>query len=97
MRTFPSFVAVGLLALSSVCAPIVAAAADLPRSLDGRVVVRSSSVRGCASAWRCGRVGCGWRHICDRSCTPGISCGSLYGAYGPDGGVAYWGAYTLGW
>jgi|RhiMethySRZTD1v2_1073278.scaffolds.fasta_scaffold786368_1 hypothetical protein len=31
-------------------------------------------------------------------CPDGYSCGSLYGAYGPYGGVAYWGSYTLsGW
>lgn len=31
-----------------------------------------------------------------RSCPGGYSCYPLYGAYGPYGGVAFWGAYT-GW
>ena len=31
-------------------------------------------------------------------CPGGYSCAPLYGAYGPYGGVDYWGAYTLaGW
>jgi hypothetical protein len=35
---------------------------------------------------------------CVRVCPDGFSCYPLYGAYGPYGGVAYWGAYTLtGW
>lgn len=93
MRTSPSFVAVGLLALSILYAPIPAGAADLSRN----VVVRSSSARGCSLVRRCGPAGCGWRQICARVCTEGISCSSLYGAYGPDGGTLYWGAYTLGW
>jgi len=94
----PRVVAVGLLALSIVCiTPMLAGAADLQPNPDRRGVIKSSSLRGCPSVWRCGRAGCGWRHVCARVCTEGISCGSLYGAYGPDGGRLYWGAYTLGW
>jgi hypothetical protein len=39
---------------------------------------------------------CGVR--CRVICPDGYSCQSLYGAYGPYGGTAYWGAYTYsGW
>jgi hypothetical protein len=39
------------------------------------------------------RTGCGWRHTC---CPDRYSCSSLYGAYGPYGGAAYWSRYTYG-
>lgn len=35
----------------------------------------------------------GWRH---NSCPDRWSCASLYGAYGPWGGAAYWTRYTYG-
>ena len=38
-------------------------------------------------------AGCGWRHTC---CPDPYSCFSLYGAYGPYGGTAYWSRYTYG-
>ena len=38
-------------------------------------------------------AGCGWSHTC---CPSGYSCSSLYGAYGPYGGSAYWTRYTYG-
>jgi hypothetical protein len=38
-------------------------------------------------------AGCGWRHTC---CPDRYSCSSLYGAYGPYGGAAYWTRYTYG-
>jgi hypothetical protein len=38
-------------------------------------------------------AGCGWRHTC---CPDRYSCASLYGAYGPYGGAAYWTRYTYG-
>jgi hypothetical protein len=28
---------------------------------------------------------------------PAYTCSSLYGAYGPYGGTAYWARYTRGW
>ena len=35
---------------------------------------------------------------CRIACPDGYSCHPLYGAYGPYGGVGYWGAYTFtGW
>jgi hypothetical protein len=42
----------------------------------------------------CGPAGCEWRRACLRDCPDGISCFPLYGAYGPWGGRAYWGAYS---
>jgi len=48
----------------------------------------------CREVWRCGPAGCGWRHVCWRGCLDGYSCYPLYGAYGPYGGVRYWGAYS---
>jgi hypothetical protein len=38
-------------------------------------------------------AGCGWRYTC---CPDRYSCSSLYGAYGPYGGAAYWSRYTYG-
>ena len=41
-------------------------------------------------------AGCGWR--CHGGCPERYTCHSLYGAYGPYGGTAYWARYTLsGW
>ncbi len=52
----------------------------------------------CQREWRCGPDGCGWQRVCWPRCPDGYSCYPLYGAYGPYGGVAYWGAYTSsGW
>jgi len=39
------------------------------------------------------QAGCEWRHTC---CPDRYSCSSLYGAYGPYGGAAYWSRYTYG-
>ena len=35
----------------------------------------------------------GWQHS---GCPSRYTCASLYGAYGPWGGAAYWGRYTYG-
>jgi hypothetical protein len=52
----------------------------------------------CHKVWSCEVYGCIWRNVCARGCPDGISCYSLYGAYGPYGGVTYWGGYTsAGW
>ena len=48
----------------------------------------------CTPAWRCGPLGCRWYRDCYRGCPDGLSCYPLYGAYGPYGGTAYWGAYS---
>ena len=41
----------------------------------------------------CGPSGCR-QHRPIYRCPDGVSCYPLYGAYGPYGGAAYWGAYT---
>jgi hypothetical protein len=52
----------------------------------------------CRSVWSCDRYGCDWKYVCARRCPDRYSCFSLYGAYGPYGGGAYWGRYTwAGW
>jgi len=48
----------------------------------------------CRTVWKCGRFGCAWHRICPRTCPGHIGCSSLYGAYGPDGGTAFWSAFT---
>jgi len=48
----------------------------------------------CRATYTCGRYGCRWEHVCPRRCPDRYSCSSLYGAYGPYGGAAYWGRYT---
>jgi hypothetical protein len=41
---------------------------------------------------------CSWNHHCLRDCPAGYFCYPLYGAYGLNGGVGFWGAYTeAGW
>ena len=55
---------------------------------------RSAGSLNCRSVWRCGPNGCGWHRNCWHGCPDGISCFPLYGAYGPYGGSAYWGAYS---
>ena len=53
---------------------------------------------GCRVVEVCDPFGCRVRHLCRRTCPDRYSCSSLYGAYGPYGGRAYWGAYTsTGW
>jgi hypothetical protein len=44
----------------------------------------------------CGPTGCRWRRI-TYGCPDRVSCYPLYGAYGPYGGAAYWGAYSYGY
>jgi hypothetical protein len=53
----------------------------------------------CQELYRCRAEGdCSWYRVCSRACPDGYSCAPLYGAYGPYGGKAYWGAYTdSGW
>jgi hypothetical protein len=70
-------------------------AADMSAGYSHRVIAFS---RHCLDLWRCSSIGCGWYRVCSRACTDGYSCHPLYGAYGPYGGVGYWGAYTdSGW
>jgi hypothetical protein len=55
--------------------------------------------RGCQQLRMCDAFGaCTSRQVCGPVCPDGYSCSPLYGAYGPYGGVSYWGGYTnLGW
>jgi hypothetical protein len=54
--------------------------------------------RYCQDIWRVGPDGGKWYQVCTSPCPDGISCSPLYGAYGPYGGVRYWGAYSdSGW
>jgi hypothetical protein len=61
------------------------------------VAVKTEIVSSCRVAWRCGRFGCEWHKVCPRRCPERYLCHSLYGAYGPYGGVGYWSRYTGGW
>ena len=59
---------------------------------------RAMSGTHCQDLWRCGPGGCNWHRVCTPPCPDGSSCMPLYGAYGPYGGVGYWGAYSdAGW
>jgi hypothetical protein len=50
----------------------------------------------CTRIWSCQGDLCSWQHVCWRGCPDRYSCSPLYGAYGPYGGAAYWGAYSYG-
>ena len=101
-RTMPKILlmlaAAFMIVFTSVSVSFVAKAADTlaPRQNRNRVAMAS---RYCQDLWRCGPNGsCNWYHVCTRRCPDGYSCYPLYGAYGPYGGVAYWGGYTdSGW
>lgn len=68
----------------------------LQRAKRSRVEVAASPY--CREVERCGPAGCQVQRICTRPCPDGYSCYPLYGAYGPYGGMAYWGSYTdTGW
>jgi hypothetical protein len=61
---------------------------------DGVSVRHAKKVQTAAHARKCGPYDrCGFPVVC-----PSGACYSLYGAYGPYGGSAYWGQYTYsGW
>ena len=84
-------------ALASFTVLFDANAADVavPRSANHKFVMAN---RYCQDVERCGPDGCNVYHVCARPCPDGYSCAPLYGAYGPYGGVHYWGGYTdSGW
>jgi hypothetical protein len=61
-------------------------------------VYKAEIVSSCRAVWRCGPYGCEWHRVCPRRCPAPYACHSLYGAYGPYGGVAYWNRYySWGW
>ena len=63
-----------------------------------RHVYKAELVSSCRAVWRCGPNGCAWHKVCPRHCPSRYACHSLYGAYGPYGGVAYWNRYySWGW
>jgi hypothetical protein len=56
-------------------------------------VYKAGIVSSCRAVWRCGPYGCEWHRVCPRHCPSRYACHSLYGAYAPYGGVAYWNRY----
>jgi hypothetical protein len=64
---------------------------------DEAPAARHKRVRQACTGPDCGPYApCGAR--CRVVCPDGYTCHPLYGAYGPYGGVGYWGAYTFtGW
>jgi hypothetical protein len=66
------------------------------RADEGPAVAHKRARRVCTGPG-CGPYApCGAR--CRVVCPDGYSCHPLYGAYGPYGGVGFWGAYTFtGW
>jgi hypothetical protein len=74
----------------------VAKAAD--DGLGASLIRNAEPSTGCRDVRQCGPAGCNWHRVCRSFCPDGVSCYPLYGAYGPYGGVAYWGSYTdSGW
>jgi hypothetical protein len=70
-----------------------AAGMDVPRAGPQRIVATGPY---CRALWRCGPAGCGWFRVCSSPCPDRYSCSSLYGAYGPYGGFAFWAGYSYG-
>ena len=87
--------AAAIIAFASVSAISSAGAADTGVSRSSR----HASNLYCQHIWRCGPSGCDWHRVCTRACPDGsYTCTPLYGAYGPYGGVSFWGGYTdAGW
>jgi hypothetical protein len=85
-----------IFAAAAACAFFASGALTQNAAADGMQAVRHARVHHACSGGHCGPYKpCGTR--C-RVCPDGYSCAPLYGAYGPYGGVGYWGGYTLsGW
>ena len=92
MRRFLAVTAAGLLLALAALSPAIA---QEPGNARGkRMGPLGPGDNGmCYRHWRCGPSGCGWHKICG-NCPDRHSCWPLYGAYGPYGGVGYWGAYS---
>ena len=90
------FIAVAVAAVFGSAAMLSEAkAADLVTKSGG---LATALPPNCQDLLRCGPNGCNTYRVCTRPCPDGYSCTPLYGAYGPYGGEAYWGAYTdSGW
>src|SRR5437588_7765350 len=92
-KNIPTAAAIlGVLALVTTGLASAASAAD-----EAPVVRHTKKVKRVCVGPECGPYApCGAR--CRPVCPDGYSCYPLYGAYGPYGGVGYWGSYTLsGW
>jgi hypothetical protein len=87
-----------LVAFIGVSATFDAKAADTMAPTQSRHQAASAN-RYCQDLWRCSPTAAAiGYHVCTRPCPDGYSCSALYGAYGPYGGVSYWGGYTdSGW
>jgi hypothetical protein len=95
-RTLSTVFAAAILGLIGMSMTISAQAADASVP-SGRRVAAGGHL-ACQELWRCGPAGCNWHRVCTRQCPDGYSCAPLYGAYGPYGGVGFWGAFTdAGW
>ena len=84
--------------MTAVVAIVSSGSFTLEAAADGGPGVRQSkNVRHVCEGAKCGPYApCGAR--CPTICPGGYSCFPLYGAYGPNGGTAFWGAYTFtGW
>jgi hypothetical protein len=94
MRKLILMLAMGATVISLQASSHTALAADMGVYSRERVAMS----RHCSRQWICGPEGCGWQRFCRIGCPDRYRCSSLYGAYGPYGGSAYWGAYTsAGW
>jgi hypothetical protein len=89
MKTTQIFVFLGWLLASGVVSTSDVMATDLQYDSRARAVTRAGDSRARAVIRSAG---------CERngSCCPNYTCASLYGAYGPWGGVAYWSRYAYG-
>jgi hypothetical protein len=74
----------------------MAGAADLGDSLPSARITESRVEPHCTRIRTCQSGLCSWRRVCWQGCPDRYSCSPLYGAYGPYGGSAYWGAYSYG-
>jgi hypothetical protein len=96
MRKITMAVALGMATVFGALAPTQGAEIYPPpiAQRPAGVIIASS----CRFVWICDRRGCDWRDICRRRPAAPYTGYPLYGAYGPYGGTAFWGAYTAsGW
>jgi len=84
-----------MLGITNMSSSFVAKAADADMPGPGQTRIATARP-DCQEVWRCEPAGCNWHRVCTRPCPDGLSCYPLYGAYGPYGGIAYWGSYTDG-
>jgi hypothetical protein len=77
------------LALAALLPCVSSYAADRPLDLRPRLPVETTRVE--TPPWICGPRGCRTRPL---RCPDRLSCSSIYGAYGPYGGVSYWSAFS---